>query len=223
MSKNIPEEIYRLFTDHADAGRAQAMQAYMKDRFEYFGINSPTRKALSREYFKLAGYPGVNELDEVVTELWSYDHREMQYVGVDLIRRYIRKLPEDFIDTIEALILRKSWWDTVDHLSIDAGSLFQRYPHLLPARTDDWINHESMWLRRAAVIHQLMYREATDWDRLQDYILRVAHENEFFIRKACGWALRQYSKTRPDRVGDFISRHRNMLSGLTIREGSKYI
>lgn len=107
MSKNTPEEICALFTDHADAGRAQAMQAYMKDRFEYFGINSPTRKALCREYFKLAGYPGANELDEVVTELWSYDHREMQYVGVDLIRRYIRKLPEDFIDTIEALILKK--------------------------------------------------------------------------------------------------------------------
>ncbi|MCB0666072.1 MAG: DNA alkylation repair protein [Saprospiraceae bacterium] len=222
MAPNIAEEINALFSEHADPERAEGMKAYMKGQFEYYGINSPLRKELLRAFFKANGSP-QDELTDLVRELWLYDQREMQYVATDLIRRHIRKQPASFIQVIESLILKKSWWDTVDHLSVNAGTLMQKHPDLQPAVTDSWIRSDSMWLRRAAVIHQLMYKGSTNWTMLQDYILRVAHEEEFFIRKACGWALRQYSKTSPQQVAAFIDQYRDQLSGLTIREGSKYI
>jgi 3-methyladenine DNA glycosylase AlkD len=94
---------------------------------------------------------------------------------------------------------------------------------LQPATTNVWIEGQNFWLQRAAILHQLMYKEDTDWEMLQSYILKTCHSNEFFIRKAEGWALRQYSKIDPTSVRSFIDLHRSKLSGLTIKEGSKYL
>ena len=223
MNLLIGEELDLIFRVHGDLDKAAGMRSYMKDRFQYYGINSPLRKQLTKEYFKEQGYPDPGELESILQILWQYDEREMQYVGIDLVRRLIKKQGPEFIHSLEEFILRKSWWDTVDALSHDAGTLLQQYPDLQPLTTDRWIKHESFWLRRAAVIHQLKWKEKTHWERLQDYILQVAHEKEFFLRKACGWALREYSKSRPDRVQSFIEKYRHHLSGLTIREGSKYL
>lgn len=219
----IAEELDSIFASYADPQKASAMQKYMKDSFAYYGINSPLRKQLTKDYFREKGYPKAAEASRILGDLWAYDEREMQYVGIDLTRRLIKKQEEDFIKVLEQLILKKSWWDTVDALSVDAGTHLLRYPDLQPNITNRWISHDNFWLQRAAIIHQLMYKEKTNWEMLTDYILRVAHDKEFFLRKACGWALRQYSKTAPDRVRDFLMKYRDSLSGLTIREGSKYI
>jgi len=181
------------------------------------------RKELLRGYFSRVSYPTPDFLPELLRELWAYDQREMQYVGIDLSRRLVKKQERHFISVLEELILKKSWWDTVDALSIDVGTHLLRFPELQPQITDHWITQNNFWLQRAAIIHQLMYKEKTNWDMLSDYILRVAHDKEFFLRKACGRALRQYSKTAPVRVQEFLIRYGDSLSGLTIREGSKYL
>jgi 3-methyladenine DNA glycosylase AlkD len=223
MKRSIAEDLADIFHDHSDPDRAESMRAYMKNQFHYYGISSPFRKSLCQDYFKTHEYPTPIELPELLHHLWQYDEREMQYVGMDLVRRLIKKQPAAFMDVLENLILRKSWWDTVDALSIDAGTLLFRHPHLQPDTTNRWINAENMWLKRAAIIHQLKYKNATDWDLLRHYILQVSHDKAFFLRKAAGWALREYAKTNPDQVRSFLDKHRNKLSGLTIREGSKYV
>ena len=223
MSTTIDEDLAEIFQDHADFDRAEAMSAYMKNQFSFYGISSPLRKCLCKEYFKNRGYPTPHELPGLLDFLWQYDEREMQYAGIDLVRRLIKKQPTEFISILEDLILRKSWWDTVDALSIDAGTLMLRYPDLRPVTTNGWINSDDLWLKRAAIIHQLKYKDETDWPLLQHYILQVCHSKEFFLRKAAGWALREYSKTDPYRVKAFLKRHEDKLSALTIREGSKYV
>ncbi|MBK8504386.1 MAG: DNA alkylation repair protein [Saprospiraceae bacterium] len=223
MSTSSDEDLADIFQAHADPDRAKSMRAYMKNQFQYYGISSPLRRSLCRDYFQIDQYPTTVELPELVDQLWQYDEREMQYVGADLIRRLVKKQPAAFIDVLENLILRKSWWDTVDALSIDAGTLMLRHPQLQPDTTNRWVNSEHLWLKRAAVIHQLKYKDATDWELLQDYILQVCQSKEFFLRKAAGWALREFSKTNPAQVKSFLGKHRDKLSGLTVREGSKYV
>lgn len=223
MKDRIAEDLHRLFQAQGDPDRAVGMRWYMKDQFDYYGVSSPNRKAIVRQYFQVHGYPSPVDLPGILLTLWEYDQREMQYAGLDLIRRLTKKQPAGFITDLENLMLLKSWWDTVDALSVDAGTLLRMYPDLQPATTDRWIGSENFWLQRAAVLHQLKYKEATNWDRMQDYILKIAHSPEFFLRKAAGWALREYSKTNPNEVKAFIERHQSKLSGLTIREGSKYV
>jgi 3-methyladenine DNA glycosylase AlkD len=223
MKNRIAEDLDRLFQAQGDPDRAGGMRWYMKNQFDYYGVSSPLRKSIVRQYFQDYGYPSTADLPEILLDLWEYDQREMQYAGLDLIRRLTKKQPAGFIDVLEKLILSKSWWDTVDALSVDAGTLLRIYPELQPGTTDRWIASDNFWLQRAAILHQLKYKEATNFDRMQDYILNIAHRPEFFLRKAAGWALREYSKTSPQGVKAFIERHRGKLSGLTIREGSKYV
>lgn len=223
MRRHLAEDLDYLFREKGDATRAEGMRRYMKDQFPYYGISSPVRRTILSEYFTLNNYPDSSGFPVILDELWSYDEREMQYAGLDLIRRLIKKQPLEFIEVLEDLIVRKSWWDTVDALSVDAGTLFQKYPALQISTTTHWMSSGNLWLKRAAVIHQLKYKEHTDWNLLQKYILQIADSTDFFLRKAAGWALRQYSKHNPQAVRNFIEKYRDKLSGLTIREGSKYV
>jgi 3-methyladenine DNA glycosylase AlkD len=125
------------------------------------------------------------------------------------------------LELLQELITSKSWWDTVDPLASSfVGTLASRYPELIP-QIDQWAADANMWLRRTAILFQLKFKENTDEERLYTNIQFNAERKEFFIQKAMGWALREYSKTNPESVRVFIER--NSLPKLTIREGSKYI
>ena len=191
MSHNFAENLSVFFQQHANPERAEQMQAYMRGQFAFYGLSSATVKSLLAEYVQQEGFPAPENLPMVLRDLWDYDEREMQYVGTKLVRRLIEKQLASFIEILEDLITRKSWWDTVDALSLDAGTLFKTHPSLQPSTTNRWIDSKNIWLQRAAIIHQLMYKKDTDWEMLQTYILSTCHNSEFFIRKAAGWALRQ--------------------------------
>jgi 3-methyladenine DNA glycosylase AlkD len=123
-----------------------------------------------------------------------------------------------FLAPIRTLVTTKSWWDTVDSLAKNgAGGLVLRYPELA-GTMDRWVESENMWLRRTAILHQLGFKERTGADRLFRYCELRAHEQEFFIRKAIGWALREYSKVDADAVRRFVADHDAALSGLSKRE-----
>ncbi|MBX2814490.1 MAG: DNA alkylation repair protein [Saprospiraceae bacterium] len=209
------------FRKHADDANARAMQAYMKDRFVFLGLKSPLRKQLQKEILTCSKNFEPSILLETTQALWRLEEREFQYVACDLLRRRVRTLSKKDVGFLEQLVLDKSWWDTVDSLAGTIGDFLLQYPSLQPESTDAWIKSEEMWLQRVALIHQLKYREHTDWAMMQRYVLVVANSREFFLQKGAGWALRQYSKFFPDKVRDLLREH--TLMPLTVREASKYL
>lgn len=127
------------------------------------------------------------------------------------------------LETFERMLRQKAWWDTVDLISSKlVGLLLQKFPELV-RRMENWIQDDFLWIRRCALIFQLSYKAATDEAMLFRFCMLRMHEEGFFIRKAIGWALRQYSKTNPDAVRRFIAENDDGLSNLSKREGSKYV
>ncbi|MBU3742540.1 MAG: DNA alkylation repair protein [Candidatus Kapabacteria bacterium] len=217
-------ELHRTFASHADAKRAQAMSAYMRDQFAFYGIDAPTRQILQREIRQRLGLP--SDVLGLAHALWQRDEREMQYAACAILTQPVvqRALLVDDVPSVVDLITAKSWWDTVDVLAPNViGSILRPLPDQLVQMASAWIESDNIWLQRTAIIMQLRYRAATNVDVLFDCILRRAASTEFFVRKGAGWALRQYAYTAPDAVRAFVEEHRNVLSGLTVREALKRI
>jgi 3-methyladenine DNA glycosylase AlkD len=203
---------------YANPKAALAMSAYMKNQFEFYGINAPARKAFVATFKQDYGNQLINELPELTRWLWNDDHRESQYIALDLWAAYIKKMNADVLPQLENMIITKSWWDTVDGIAPAlVGQIMKRYPEARDIYIDRWIVSQNLWLQRSAIIFQLKYGKETDWDLLCAAILRHDHSKEFFIRKAQGWALRQYSRFAPDKVLEFVSVN-PQLSGLTKKE-----
>ncbi|MEZ4994475.1 MAG: DNA alkylation repair protein [Saprospiraceae bacterium] len=200
---------------------AEGQMQYMRNQFEYFGLKMPAWTALAKALFKDLGFPGNDELPDLVRLCLADDHREMHYFGLELCQKRLKLQEAGFIDFLEELIITRSWWDTVDWLAKLTGIHFQRFPELLRPVTRRWMDSENIWLQRTAIICQRFYKKDTDADLLFGYILEVADSKEFFLQKGAGWALREYSKVAPEAVADFIEQHD--LPALTSREGMKWI
>ncbi len=222
--KEYFKALNKLFKENADPERAVAMKAYMRDQFEFFGISSPQRKSLLSTFLKEHGKPEIDYLKLLIQMLWDDPHRESQYVAMEIMGKMLRKMDDTFLPFFEKLILQKSWWDTVDWLApTGIGSLLKRYPDQINPLTERYIASENIWLQRSAILFQLKYREQTDFQLLTDYILARASSKEFFVQKASGWALREYSKYNASAVIEFIRTYEDQLSNLTVREGMKWL
>jgi 3-methyladenine DNA glycosylase AlkD len=161
-------------------------------------------------------------LKQSVLLLWKLPEREYQYLAINLLYTYSDQTSQETLLLIEKLVTTKSWWDSVDSFAGLVGKLVWRFPDWKNT-LDDYSTHENFWLRRIALLYQLSYKDKTDSQRLFRYCRMNAAEEEFFIRKAIGWALREYSKTNPNAVSDFLNKHQGRLSALSIREASKYL
>ena len=206
-----------------DPVRAAAMAAYMRNQFPFAGVPSPALRKLQRA--ALAGLPAPAEADlrAVATACWARPQREFQYIACDYLRAHVTVPGPGFLSVARTLITTKSWWDTVDALANRfVGGLVRRHP-VLVAEMDAWSGDPDKWLVRTAILHQLHYGVATDTGRLFGYCVHQAGHEDFFVRKAIGWALRQYARTDPDAVRDFIARHRDRLSPLSVREATKHL
>jgi 3-methyladenine DNA glycosylase AlkD len=205
----------------ADPARAVAMRAYMRDQFPFLGISSPRLTALVREM--ALPKPTEDDLRELALFLWAQPEREFQYVACGQLRRHVKVCGPDFLAVARELIVTKSWWDTVDTLaSHTVGPLVRRHPSLV-ATMDAWIGDQNIWLARTAILHQLGYKDFTDAGRLFRYCAARAEHPDFFIRKAIGWALREYTKTDPAAVRKFVRAHESVLSGLSKREALRKV
>jgi len=194
------------------------MSAYMRDQFAYLGVATPQRRALTAGFLKTQ-----KTIDwGFIEQCWDLPEREYQYLAVDLVVKLKRTLAPLDVPRLKALMTSKSWWDTVDALDSVVGDIAGRYPEM-DAVMRSWGVDENLWVRRAAIDHQLLRKQATNTWLLEEIIVANLGQGEFFINKAIGWALRDYSKTNPDWVRDFISRHRPALAPLSIKEASKYI
>lgn len=210
-----------LLKANANAENAAAMKAYMKNRFEFFGIKSAERRALQKEFLTAFGLPKPFD-PEVFLASWEADQREFQMFGLDLLRRQAKKAEEGDIKLIEKLITTKSWWDSVDGLaSWVCGPYFLKFPHKTRTITDAWAVSDNMWLRRTSMLFQLGYKEKSDEQILADHIIKNLGSTEFFINKAIGWALRTYGSTNPDFVKAFVTEHDSKMHPLSICEATR--
>jgi 3-methyladenine DNA glycosylase AlkD len=213
--------IHRLTTalaSHRDTARAAPMAAYMRNLFPFLGMSTTERRSLTRE--ALAGMPKPDEADlaAFTDACWSLPEREYQYAALDVLSRHQGVCGPGFLAVVERLVTTKSWWDTVDGLASGvAGPLVARNPELV-ADMDRWIASDNFWLARTAILHQLRYKGATDAERLFRYCELRAGDREFFLRKAIGWALREYSKIDAEAVRGFVVSHADVLSPLSRRE-----
>lgn len=220
MTNNI-EKLTALFEKNRNDDNAGPMKKYMKDHFPFLGIKSPLRKELEKQFFKETEILKEDCSKDFVVGLWKKDEREYLYTAITYIGKYIKKLQKDIIPFLEELITNKSWWDSVDSIAPLVGELARKYPEVIKETIDRWCVDDNLWLRRSAILFQLKYKNQTNEALLYDYIVKNAHSNEFFIQKAIGWALREYSKTNPVSVKAFIEG--NKLASLSVREGSKYL
>lgn len=204
----------------ADAG---PMAAYMKHRFAFLGVKTPARRGVSRPLVRDSKRASVDSVVDTAHELRGQPEREFHYVASDLLAANATRLRSDHLDDLRHFITTDSWWDTVDALaSPTVGTMVLQHSDLVGV-LDDWIDDADFWLARTAIIHQLRFKQQTDADRLFRYSLHRAGDPEFFIRKAIGWALRQYARTDPDAVRTFIDAHVEELSPLSVREASKHL
>jgi len=223
LADDIEQRVVAAFAPRRDEERAAAMRAYMRDQFAFIGIPSPERVTLSREAIAGMPKPSAEDLEAVARALWARDEREYQYFALWLLRRNVKVLAADFIPTARHLVTTKSWWDTVDELAQNIVGPVVRRDRTLDAVMDAWIDDDDIWIGRTAILHQNRWREATDADRLFRYCERRAPDTEFFIRKAIGWALREYTRVDPDAVRAFVAAHDADLSGLSKREALKWL
>lgn len=211
------------FAENANMEIAEWMSKYMRGKFAFYGLKSPTRRIIQKAIIQDHGLPPIEHLPELMEQMWQAEHRDLQLFGIDLLDKYIKKVDADFIEVLEKLILTKSWWDTVDLLAIRmVGHLFKRFPHHVPDYPNKWMASDNIWLQRSAIIFQLKYKKTTNTDLLFRYILQLKDTKEFFIQKGAGWALREYSKTDWELIYDFINQEED-LAPLTKREGLKWM
>ncbi|MEU6001362.1 MULTISPECIES: DNA alkylation repair protein [unclassified Streptomyces] len=221
LADTVMERLTTTYPKAADPERAVRAQAYMKDIAPFLGLPSPLRRELSRTV--LAGLPRPDEADctAIALRCWELPEREYAYFAVDHLRRHVKRLSSGFLPVARHLVTTVSWWDTVDALAAHVvGGLVTADPGLKTAM-DAWIDDEDLWVARTALLHQLRHKDATDTGRLFAYCLRQSGHPDFFIRKAIGWCLREYAKTDPDAVRDFVERERGRLSPLSAREALK--
>jgi 3-methyladenine DNA glycosylase AlkD len=219
----VMDRLSRAYERARDPERAAPMSAYMRDQFPFLGIPSPTQKVIYREVVGALPRPEETDLAAVALACWQRPEREYQYFACAWLRRHARACSHEFVATARHLIVTRSWWDTVDTLAAHLiGPLVARYPHLV-AVTDEWLIDDNIWLVRTALLHQLTFKEATDAARLFRYCSAQAGHSDFFVRKAIGWALREYAKIDPAGVRGFVAAHQSRLAGLSVREALKNV
>jgi len=214
------EELVKELKAVAKTDDAVAMKAYMKNKFEFLGVKTPARRKLTKAFFKQQTDSVIDW--DFINEAWSNSYRELQYAALDYLETRKKLLTPSDLPRLKKLAQTKSWWDTVDFLDRLVGTIIARFPETKEIILA-WSRDEDIWLRRLAIDYQLLRKEETDTEFLEKILANNLGQTEFFINKAIGWALRDYSKTNPDWVRDFIERHRAEMAALSIREGSKYL
>ena len=218
-------EVRKRFEENADPENAVKMAKYMRNRFIFYGIPTPKRKKLYRDFLKEEKRNKIIDwgfLWGFLDQCYDDEHREFQYLVTDYLSELNSLLTYDDIPAIRKYIDRKQWWDTIDSLDQVIGKIGLR-DERVDALMLEWSTDEDFWVRRIAIDHQLLRKDKTNTVLLEKIIVNNFGSDEFFINKAIGWSLRDYSKTDPEWVRDFIERYRNRMDKLSIREAGKYI
>ena len=196
---------------------AKEQKAYMRNQFEFYGIKTPLRREIQKPFLTKSYLPPKTDLEEIVKTLWNKPQREYQFIAQELVYKYTQQFDKNDIALLEFMVTHKSWWDTVDYIAVKLiGAYFIRFLEQLDSYIDRWMASGNIWLQRCCLLYQLKSKDNMDTQRLQYIIQKLLGSKEFFINKAIGWVLREYSKTNPKWVRDFIEN--NDLANLSRRE-----
>ncbi len=210
------------FADNANAVIALGQKAYMKNKFEFYGIKTPERREIQKPFLVKKFLPKKKELAKIIKTLWLKPEREYQYFAQELMYKYIKELQPKDIELFEFMIINKSWWDTIDFIGPKlVGEYFKLYPEQRNQYVEKWLNSENLWFKRVSILFQLNYKDNLDKEYLAFIINSLLGSNEFFINKAIGWILRQYGKTNPDWVIDFANK--TALENLSRKEALRLL
>ena len=200
--------------------QAIKMAAYMKNKFVFLGIPKPKLKEIIKPYIKEGKKYELNW--KFINICWKKDYREAQYVAIEYLDNLIKLLTDDDLPNLKKLIVTKSWWETADSIDAIVGEIILNYKNLEKEMLK-WSTDENIWVRRVSIDFQLQFKEKTNQNLFEQIIINNFGTDEFFINKAIGWSLREYSKTNKKWVKDFINKYKNQLHKLSIKEASKYL
>lgn len=215
------DDFFSMVCKETNKDKAFQMAAYMRNQFVFLGIPAPKRKQICKEYIKnMSHKKQINW--KFIFNCWIREEREFQYIAIDYLKKVTKKLTLCDISYLRYLILHRSWWDTIDSLDTIVGEVALAFPKTNQILLT-WSVDENIWLRRVAIDHQLKRKEKTNPDLLSEIIRRNFSSNEFFINKAIGWSLREYSKTNKQWVTHFLEKYHTEMSALSYKEAKKYI
>jgi len=207
---------------HVNPKIALEQKAYMRNQFEFYGIKSTERREIQKPFFIKEFLPKKDELENIVKLLWEKPQRDYQYFSQELAFKYVKQLEKKDIELFEYMVTHKSWWDTVDFIAANLmGAYFKKYPEQINVTIKKWLNSNNIWLQRSALLFQLKYKENLDTVLLASTINSLLGSKEFFINKAIGWILREFSKTNPKWVLEFAGK--TALSSLSRKEALRLI
>ncbi len=210
------------FQNKANSKIASEQKAYMRNQFEFFGLKAPVRREIQKPFLVKQYLPEKSQVNELVKLLWKQPQRDFQLFGQELVFKYVKQFEIKDIEVLEFMITNKSWWDTVDFIAYKlVGAYFKMFPNEIEAKINNWLSSENIWLQRTALLFQLKYKKDVNTKLLSTIINALLGTNEFFINKAIGWVLREYSRTNPQWVIDFVSE--TALHNLSRREALRLL
>lgn len=215
------EAVEGVMEAHRNAKNAPDIIRYFRNQFGSFGLKNGDRRKLTKQFIVATKQFSQKELVETIELLWSRSEREFQHTGMELIDHHRKKFDRSIKKVLQYMISHKSWWDTVDFIASHTVGHAFKTNQLRQEDLYEWNESDDLWLIRTSILAQLKYKSYTDWALLQELIIPHLDHKDFFIRKAIGWALREYSKTEPNLVLDFVENH--TMSGLSQREALKIV
>ena len=218
----LADEIRATLRSHADPDRAPGQQAYMKSEMPFLGISVPVVRRLARATAKAAHVVEGDRLRDAARALWDdAEYREERYAAMTLLAIRAASADAAVVPLIEHMVRTGRWWDFTDELAHRLAGLHDRDPIATAALVRRWCRDDDMWIRRIAIISQLGRRDRVDRLLLTDAIAPNLADAEFFIRKAIGWALREFARFDPNWVREYADTH--PLSPLSRREALKHL
>lgn len=210
------------FKRQKNAKVAVKQKAYMRGQFEYYGLKTEIRREVQKSFLVKEFLPEKRDLKEIVKALWQKPQREYHYFAQELAFKYVKQPEQKDIHLYEFMVSHNSWWDTVDFIATKLiGSYFKVYPEQRAPFVQKWVQSKNIWLQRSALIFQLKYKKDLNTELLSTTINALLGTNEFFINKAIGWVLREYTRTNPQWVIEFSDK--TELSNLSRKEAFRLI
>ena len=222
MAHPLIIQIKKEFATCANATKAAGAKAYLLHQFEFYGLQTPERRKICKAFYKANPVNNHTELTKIIKEAFAAPERELHYFAIELLGFHHKLWTDKTITIIEWMLTHKSWWDSVDAINSNViGKYFIKFPSLLEPTTKKWNQSSNIWLQRMSILFQLPYKEKTNTELLEKYIINRIDTNEFFVNKAIGWALRAYAYTNKKWVIRFVKDH-PQLSNLSKREALKH-
>ena len=215
-------KIKKIYASNADATIAKGAKAYLLNQFEFYGIKTPIRRKICKDFYKVNPIKDHNELSRLIKECFDEPQREIHYFAIELLGHHHKIWSKKTIPLIEWIVTHQSWWDSVDSTnSFVICKFFIQFPDEIDLITSKWNQSSNKWLQRMSLLFQLTYKKKTNTTLLTKYIEHCELDKEFFIQKAIGWALRAYAYTDAKWVIQFVKTH-PQLSSLSKREALKH-